>query len=104
MAILDFGGGGGAGGNCSCCASSRRGREQAAADREAEDGDKGGEAAPARPAHGWTSASWRRHHPSSWYNNAINPVRPPTSTGSQAAATGDISSAVLKSSVTFDKT
>ena len=44
------------------------------------------------------------HHPSSWYNRATKPVRPPTSTGSHAAATGCISSALLKSSVTFDNT
>ena len=45
-----------------------------------------------------------RHYPSSWYNNATNPVRPPTSTGIHAAATGDRSSDLLMSSVIFDST
>ena len=44
------------------------------------------------------------HYPSSWYSKAKKPVRPPTSTGSHAAAIGCINSALLKSSVTFDKT
>ncbi len=44
------------------------------------------------------------HYPSSWYNKAKKPVRPPTSTGSHAAAIGCINSALLKSSVTFDST
>ena len=44
------------------------------------------------------------HYPSSWYNKAKKPVRPPTHTGSHAAAIGCINSALLKSSVTFDKT
>src|SRR5206468_8752528 len=44
------------------------------------------------------------HYPSSWYSKAKKPVRPPTVTGSHAAAIGCINSALLKSSVTFDKT
>src|SRR5207302_10053493 len=44
------------------------------------------------------------HYPSSWYSKAKKPVRPPTSTGSHAAAIGCINSALLKSSVTFDST
>src|SRR6185436_6521169 len=45
-----------------------------------------------------TSGGHDGHHPSSWYNNTTNPVSPPTNTGSQAAATGCISSALLMSS------
>ena len=44
------------------------------------------------------------HYPSSWYNKAKKPVRPPTQTGSHADAIGSISSALLKSSVTLDRT
>src|SRR5206468_7408152 len=44
------------------------------------------------------------HYPSSWYSKAKKPVRPPTQTGNHAAAMGCINSALLKSSVTFDKT
>ncbi len=44
------------------------------------------------------------HYPSSWYNKAKKPVRPPTHTGNHAAATGCINSALLKSVVTFCKT
>ena len=44
------------------------------------------------------------HYPSSWYNKAKKPVRPPTHTGSHAEAIGCINSALLKSSVTFDRT
>ena len=44
------------------------------------------------------------HYPSSWYSKAKKPVRPPTVTGSHAAAIGCINSALLKSSVTFDRT
>ena len=44
------------------------------------------------------------HYPSSWYNKAKKPVRPPTQTGNHAAAMGCINSALLKSSVTFDRT
>ncbi len=44
------------------------------------------------------------HYPSSWYNKAKKPVRPPTQTGNHAAAIGCINSALLKSSVTFDRT
>ena len=44
------------------------------------------------------------HYPSSWYSKAKKPVRPPTLTGSHAAAIGCINSALLKSSVTFDST
>ncbi len=44
------------------------------------------------------------HYPSSWYSKAKKPVRPPTNTGSQAEAIGCINSALLKSSVTLDKT
>src|SRR5690242_1294373 len=45
-----------------------------------------------------------RHYPSSWYSKAKKPVRPPTNTGSHAATIGCINSALLRSSVTFDKT
>ena len=82
----------------------RRGRKQAAADQKAEEGSNLCDAAAVRPGRRRTSVSQPRHHPSSWYNNAINPVRLPTSTGNQAAATGCISSALLRSSVTLDKT
>jgi hypothetical protein len=44
------------------------------------------------------------HYPSSKYNKAKKPVRPPTHTGSHAEAIGCINSALLKSSVTLDKT
>ncbi len=44
------------------------------------------------------------HYPSSWYSKAKKPVRPPTHTGNHAAAIGCINSALLKSSVTFDRT
>ena len=44
------------------------------------------------------------HYPSSWYSKAKKPVRPPTHTGSHAEAIGCINSALLKSSVTFDRT
>ena len=44
------------------------------------------------------------HYPSSWYSKAKKPVRPPTHTGNHAAAMGCINSALLKSSVTFDRT
>ena len=44
------------------------------------------------------------HYPSSWYSKAKNPERPPTQTGNHAAASGCINSALLKSSVTFDRT
>ena len=43
------------------------------------------------------------HYPSSWYSKAKKPARPPTHTGSHAAAIGCINSALLKSSVTFDR-
>ena len=79
----------------------RRAGKRAHAGEQRKDGDDTGGGLP--PACWWTSAT-PRHHPSSWYNNAIKPVRPPTSTGSQAAATGCSSSALLKSSVTLDKT
>jgi hypothetical protein len=79
-------------------------REQAAACQSGKNGSNRCGAPAVRPRRWWTRAIRPRHHPSSWYNNAINPVSPPASTGNQAAATGCISSALLRSSVTFDKT
>src|ERR1700733_11384176 len=79
---------------------------------ERENGSAGGQAPP-MAAHAGAPPERRRsslaggdygHYPSSWYNKAKNPVRPPTHTGSHAEAIGCINSALLKSSVTFDKT
>src|SRR5450830_1672713 len=83
---------------------SRRARNQVATSQHGEDANYRCEATAMRPGHWWTSANRPRHHPSSWYSNAIKPVRPAASTGSHAAAAGCISSALVKSSVTFDKT
>ena len=44
------------------------------------------------------------HYPSSWYRSTTKPVSPPASTGNHAAAAGCSSSALLKSSVTLDRT
>ena len=80
---------------------------------EGEDSSANCGQAEAMTAHGSAPPGCRRpsleggdsgHYPSSWYSKAKKPVRPPTHTGSHAAAIGCINSALLKSSVTFDKT
>src|SRR6187431_220077 len=60
--------------------------------------------APPEPRRPQLAGGDNGHYPSSWYNKARKPVRPPTQTGSHAAAMGCINSALLKSSVTFDRT
>ena len=49
-----------------------------------------------------TSAGSNRHQPSSWYSSATKPVMAPTAAGIQAAIIGGSSSALLRSSVSFD--
>ena len=80
---------------------------------ERDHGSADGGQAATMTAHGGAPPERRRqslaggdnsHYPSSWYSKAKKPVRPPTNTGSHAAAIGCINSALLKSSVTFDKT
>jgi len=44
------------------------------------------------------------HYPSSWYNKAKKPVRPPTQTGKPPEAIGCINSALLNPQFYFDKT
>ena len=63
-----------------------------------------GRAPPERGQHSLAGGDNHSHYPSSWYSKAKKPVRPPTNTGSHAAAIGCINSALLKSSVTFDRT
>src|SRR6185312_9361975 len=88
---------------CQLLRERRRTREHAS--RQQRGGNKRpADAAAPHVGLRWTSVSRPLHHPSSWYNNAMKPVSPPASTGSQAAAMGYISPALLKSSVTFDKT
>ena len=81
-------------------------------ENERENGSAGGQATPTA-AHTGAPPERRRpslaggdngHYPSSWYNKAKKPVRPPTHTGNHAEAIGCINSALLKSSVTFDRT
>jgi len=59
---------------------------------------------PAKRSQFWLEGGNHSHYPSSKYNKAKKPVRPPTHTGSHAEAIGCINSALLKSSVTYCKT
>src|SRR5215510_2532925 len=52
-----------------------------------------------------SSATGRgRHHPSSWYKSATNPVTPPKNGGKTAATAGASRLALLKSPATLDNT
>ena len=66
--------------------------------------DNGARGAPPERGRPALAGGDNGHYPSSWYSKAKKPVRPPTHTGSHAAAIGCINSALLKSSVTFDRT
>ncbi|HEY4975276.1 MAG TPA: hypothetical protein VII41_16800, partial [Steroidobacteraceae bacterium] len=52
-------------------------------------------APPERGRHSLAGGDDDSHYPSSWYSKAKKPVRPPTNTGSHAAAIGCINSALL---------
>src|SRR5262249_38086983 len=52
----------------------------------------------------WPKAERHGHYPSSWYKSTTKPVSPPASTGDHAAKAGCSSSALLKSSVTLERT
>jgi hypothetical protein len=82
-------------------------------EKQGKEGAAHGGQASTMTAHGGAPPECRRaslaggdngHYPSSWYSKAKKPVRPPTHTGNHAEAMGCINSALLKSSVTFDKT
>src|SRR5262249_30505499 len=79
-----------------------RQRKDRAGKRQRHRGPRPWQARPATQVR--TGCGRTGHSPSSWYSNATSPVSPPTTTGSQAAAIGCISSALLKSSVTLEKT
>src|SRR5437764_2011867 len=83
----------------------RRPHVEEAAESECRHCGNGGRAAPdATMQPDRTSSARPGHHPSSWYSNVSNPVTPPMSGGSPAAASGGSSPALLKSAVTFDNT
>src|SRR5207302_7574169 len=80
----------------------RRPRGETGGQHEQKESARGDGAAPAVPTHTYWASGGRCHHPSSWYNRTTNPVTTPKSTGTHAAAPGCMSSALLKSAVTFD--
>ena len=93
-------------------AKTDHGGKRDAAEQGGDGGADGGQAAPMAAQRGAPPERRRPqlaggdngHYPSSWYSKAKKPVRPPTHTGNHAAAIGCINSALLKSSVTFDRT